>query len=120
MDSIKKLKELREKNNLSQMDISKMLGISNNFYCAVEKGRSALTSKFKAKVIRVFNLDSDYFFEGAVKSSVRTTFVIKKLDSEKNRWTLIELWYSEYVSAENALKHFPPGTYLIEKVFTVE
>lgn len=64
MGKRKKLKELREENNLYQKDMAEMLNISLSFYSSIERGKRNPTLKLAKKISDLFDVRiEDIFFE---------------------------------------------------------
>ncbi|MBR3934060.1 MAG: L-serine ammonia-lyase [Clostridia bacterium] len=57
-----KLKSLRKKQGLTQMDLSSLLGVSDRAVSKWEKGLSSPTSKHIVFLAKVFNVSVEYFF----------------------------------------------------------
>lgn len=55
-----RIKELRKKNNLSQVEISKILGISQSSYSLYETGKQDLTISVLLKLSRFYKTSPDY------------------------------------------------------------
>lgn len=55
------LKELRESNNLTQAQIAKRLGITQNYYCEIETGKKQADLNFSTaiKLAGIFNITLD-------------------------------------------------------------
>lgn len=60
--SITKLKELREKNNLTYQDMADKLGICKAYYWQIENGNRNLYYELAKKIAAIFNLKPDDIF----------------------------------------------------------
>lgn len=56
----KRIKKLREKNNLNQLELSKILNISNTTLSQYEAGNRTPNDEIKEKVADYFNVSVDY------------------------------------------------------------
>ncbi|PYG87348.1 transcriptional regulator with XRE-family HTH domain [Ruminiclostridium sufflavum DSM 19573] len=56
----KRIKKLREKNNLNQLEFSKILNISNTTLSQYEAGNRTPSDEIKEKVADYFNVSVDY------------------------------------------------------------
>lgn len=61
---IQKIKELRNKNNLSQEYIAKAIGVSRPTYTAIEVGKQELSLKEAKKLATLFNIGVDELLSG--------------------------------------------------------
>ncbi len=61
---IEKIKELRNKNNLSQEKIAKAIGVSRPTYTAIESGKQELSLKEAKKLANVFGISVDELLFG--------------------------------------------------------
>lgn len=55
-----KLKEIRKANNLTQEEVSKMLGYTQSHYSSYEIGRTELTESVLNKLADFYNVSTDY------------------------------------------------------------
>lgn len=55
-----RLKELREKNNLTQLDISNYLEISRPLYSLYESGKREISISLLSKLAKKYNTSIDY------------------------------------------------------------
>ena len=60
--SMKKLKELRIKNNYTYADMAQLIGISATYYWQLENGDRRLYYKMAIKIAKIFNLKPDDIF----------------------------------------------------------
>lgn len=73
-----RLKELREKNNLTQLDISNYLEISRPLYSLYETGKREISISLLSKLAKKYNTSIDYLigdtdqFEPYEKSSFKS------------------------------------------------
>lgn len=58
-----RFKELRIKNNLTQLDIAEYLGITRAAYTNIENGKRETDYKTLDKLARLFNVSIDYLLE---------------------------------------------------------
>lgn len=59
---MKKLKELRTMNNLTVIEISKIIGISPTYYWQIENKQRRLYYELAVKIAKVFNKKPDEIF----------------------------------------------------------
>lgn len=59
---MKKLKELRTMNNLTVIEISKIIGISPTYYWQIENKQRRLYYELAIKIAKVFNKKPDEIF----------------------------------------------------------
>ena len=59
---MKKLKELRIKNNLTINEISKQIGISNTYYSQIENDQRRLYYELAIRIAKIFNKKPDEIF----------------------------------------------------------
>ena len=59
---MKKLKELRTINNLTVIEISKIIGISPTYYWQIENKQRRLYYELAVKIAKVFNKKPDEIF----------------------------------------------------------
>ena len=59
---MKKLKELRIKNNLTINEISKQIGISNTYYWQIENDQRRLYYELAIRIAKIFNKKPDEIF----------------------------------------------------------
>ena len=59
---MKKLKELRLKNNLTVVEISKLIGISPTYYWQIENKDRRLYYELAVKISKIFKLKPDDIF----------------------------------------------------------
>lgn len=65
----KRIKKLREKNNLNQLEFSKILNISNTTLSQYEAGNRTPSDEIKEKVADYFNVSVDYLLGRTEKYS---------------------------------------------------
>ena len=55
------LKQLREEKNLTQCQLAKMLGISQQYYCTIEKGirQKYMSIELAYKLTKIFDISID-------------------------------------------------------------
>ncbi len=66
----KRIKKLREKNNLNQLEFSKILNISNTTLSQYEAGNRTPSDEIKEKVADYFNVSVDYLLGRTEKCSL--------------------------------------------------
>ena len=59
---IEKLKEIREKLNLSQVTVAKELGVTKQYYNKVEKGLTALSKDKTIQLCNAYGISFEWFF----------------------------------------------------------
>jgi transcriptional regulator with XRE-family HTH domain len=59
---IQKLKEIREKLNLSQVTVAKELGVTKQYYNKVEKGLTALSKEKAIQLCKAYGISFEWFF----------------------------------------------------------
>lgn len=55
-----RIKDLREDNNVSQVEIAKYLGIQQNSYSQIETGKNTLQVDHLIKLAKFFSTSTDY------------------------------------------------------------
>ena len=55
-----RLKNLRKKNNISQKDLSSLLGISQSLYSKYESGKKLVPIAILSKIAKFYNTSIDY------------------------------------------------------------
>ena len=60
----KRLKELREKNKLTQAELAEKIGFSTNFIGMIERGERNTTTDNIFKIARALNISIEAFFKG--------------------------------------------------------
>ena len=56
----KRIKIIREKNNLSQRSLAKLLNTSNSTIWAYENGKTLILTEFAYQICKIFNISMDY------------------------------------------------------------
>lgn len=77
MSHIAKMKELRKKNNLTQRQLAKEIGVSHGFYSDVERGVKGMSGSLAIKLADRFNTPVDYWLDietTAIKLSKESPF----------------------------------------------
>ena len=59
----KRIRELREDNDIKQKDIAKYLNISQNGYSQYETGTNEIPAKIIVKLAKYYNVSTDYILE---------------------------------------------------------
>ena len=67
-----KLRSLRKKQGLTQMDLALLLGVSDRAVSKWEKGLSSPTSKHIVFLAKVFNVSVEYFFSSGKNKTAST------------------------------------------------
>ncbi len=62
MEYVKKLKNLREKNNITQKTVAELLNINQNLYCMYENEYQVIPLKHLNTLSNYFNVSLDYLF----------------------------------------------------------
>ena len=57
MNDSKKLRKLRIDNDLTQTDLSQILGVSQQFISKIEKGKSKISNNIKVLLTKAFDKD---------------------------------------------------------------
>ncbi len=60
---LKRIKELRIENGLSEEEVAKVLGVSCKLYCKIEKGEVSIKASQLVAFCKFFNISPDYIFE---------------------------------------------------------
>ncbi|MBQ9517073.1 MAG: helix-turn-helix transcriptional regulator [Eubacterium sp.] len=60
MKYIKRIKDLREDNDLTQQDVADYLGTSQTMYARYERGANELPIRHLIKLCKLYNVSSDY------------------------------------------------------------
>ena len=58
---LKKLRDLREENELTQTAVAKILGTSHTMYARYERGATPLPIRHLVVLCRLYNVSADYF-----------------------------------------------------------
>lgn len=67
-----RLKELREKNNLQQKDLARLLNVSQNAISLYETGKREPNIEYLIKICDFFNISLDYLLERAYSPNSRS------------------------------------------------
>lgn len=59
----KRIKDLREDNDLLQKDIAKLLGISQQYYSEYESGKRTITISHLITLAKYYNVSIDYLVD---------------------------------------------------------
>lgn len=59
---LEKLKNMREKENLTYQQVAEKVGISKEYYWMIENGKRRLTYELAVKIAQVFKSSPDYIF----------------------------------------------------------
>lgn len=59
-NTIKKLRDLREDNDLTQESVAKFLGTSQTMYARYERGANELPIRHLKKLCTLYNISADY------------------------------------------------------------
>lgn len=59
----KRVKDLREDNDLLQKDVAKLLGISQQYYSEYESGKRTITISHLITLAKYYNVSIDYLVE---------------------------------------------------------
>ena len=60
---LKRIRNLREDNDLKQIDLAKLLQISQAQYSRIENGENAITLDSLIRLARFYNVSTDYLLE---------------------------------------------------------
>lgn len=60
---LKRIKELRVENGLSEEEVAKVLGVSCKLYCKIENGDISIKASQLVDFCKFFNISPDYIFE---------------------------------------------------------
>lgn len=60
MDYLKRIKDLREDNDLTQEQVAKYLGTSQTMYARYERGANEMPIRHLIKLCKLYNVSSDY------------------------------------------------------------
>jgi transcriptional regulator with XRE-family HTH domain len=60
---LKRIKELREDNDLYQKDICKILNLKQPHYARYETGKRDFPAEYIVKLAQFYNVSTDYIFE---------------------------------------------------------
>lgn len=69
---IKRFKEIREENNYTQAEFANLLGI-NNSTADIERGRTKLSGKVVAELLRIFGINPLWIFGQSVQKFLKVT-----------------------------------------------
>ncbi|SDZ18822.1 helix-turn-helix transcriptional regulator [Tindallia californiensis] len=69
---MEKLRELRRKANITQLDMSKRLGISESYYCQLENGSRRMSLAVAIKISEILNatVEDIFLIENMAKRQV--------------------------------------------------
>ena len=81
-----KLKELRKKQAITQMELASMLGVSDRAVSKWEKGISAPSSKHLLVLGKIFNISVEYFYGG--KKNIDSAAAEKGMESLKELYKI--------------------------------
>ncbi len=68
---LKKLRDLREENELTQTAVAKILGTSHTMYARYERGATPLPIRHLVVLCRLYNVSADYFLDTAPSKGKR-------------------------------------------------
>ncbi len=60
-DYLKRMRDLREDNDLTQTEVAKVLGTSQTMYARYERGANELPLRHLLALCRFYNVSADYF-----------------------------------------------------------
>lgn len=66
---IEKLRGLREDNDLTQVQLAKVLGTSQTMYARYERGANEMPIRHLVTLCRFYNVSADYFLDTAPNKS---------------------------------------------------
>ncbi|MGL4763176.1 MAG: helix-turn-helix domain-containing protein [Sarcina sp.] len=86
---ITKLKDYRLRNNISQVELASLLGISKGMLSKIESKKKAISSNILSKLIEVTGFDYDYWISSSTTPSseiddLLNTLIDKNLIKESN------------------------------------
>ncbi len=61
MEYRKRMKDLREDNDLTQTDVAEILGTSQTMYARYERGANELPIRHLITLCKLYNVSADYF-----------------------------------------------------------
>lgn len=95
-----RIKESREKNNLTQSALAKKLGISRSAVNAWEMGISSPSAQYLIELSRLFNVTTDYLLD----LDARETIDISSLDEAEKKMMYAQLdYFKKYGSTVRAI-----------------
>ncbi|EOP78394.1 hypothetical protein IGM_06679 [Bacillus cereus HuB4-4] len=72
--------KLREDKGLKQLEIAKILGISSNYYCEIEKGKKNPRWNIAMRIAEFFDVSVDNFFY----NPTRVSRVDERMEEKEN------------------------------------
>ncbi|MGI6342002.1 MAG: helix-turn-helix domain-containing protein [Bacteroidales bacterium] len=79
-----RIKELRNKNNLSQEDFSEIIGIKRASLGHIEAGRQLPTIEMLSKIVRIFSVSYSYLIDGILDKDSFNQSIIGNNNNNNN------------------------------------
>lgn len=83
MELYEKIKDLREKNNISQKEFAQILNISPSTYNSYEKGNSTYTAPMLKKICETLHCSSDELLGLNQNISIEDRLILNEIKSNK-------------------------------------
>ena len=115
-NEIEKLKEIREKLNLSQVTVAKELGVTKQYYNKVEKGLTALSKEKAIQLCNAYGISFEWFFGDGKQMLLQDEELNEKfvqdLDTFNNTAKILKAYnlYLKY-TCEIIDKKYPDASY---------
>lgn len=71
MEYIKRLRDLREDNDMTQLEVAKVLGTSQTMYARYERGANELPLRHLATLCRLYRVSADYILGLSDEKKIR-------------------------------------------------
>ena len=120
-----RLKYLREKQELTQIEISKLLGFQNNVYSQFEREKTTLPIKHLNTLCNYFNVSLDYVFKltnirkyKKLRSDIDIELSSNRLKSLRKEHNLTQIKLAKILNVDNSmLAKYEKGKYIIATTY---
>lgn len=121
-----KLKELRESNDLSQIQIAQILNVDNSVYAKYEKEYEIIPLKYLNTLCTYFNVSIDYLFDfnkdkqykGKINTSINEIEIGKRLKEFRKENKLTQLKLAKLLNTvQPVITNYENGKHLIATPF---
>lgn len=116
-----RLKEIREKLSLTQLDMANVIGISRSTYTGIEKGKASLTERNKMSIIDKLNINLQWLETGEgnmLKDAITQTSDLAITDPTIMKVPLVNQYaYAGYLSSYNDvtyMDHLPTIPFIVD------
>lgn len=122
---LKRLKAIREMHNLTQSDVSKIIGISRASYASFEIGRDTLPLERLNTFVNYFNVSFDYIFEftdilnySGYNETIDINVVSNRLKSTRKENKCTQEFVAEILNTNHSVWcRYEQGKYLVKTSF---